>query len=252
MEALSIGRAPDNDLVLNNSKVSRYHARLYKRSDRWVLVDLQSTHGTSVNGTRLSEPIKLRPGDSILVSEVELLFDGSSIRTADGGIKVSLVGTAHSAAEPGSKQVPGKKTASLSPGVLVAIGLVVVFLLFTAIIVHLTGSTVDVSQEVIASHEQEREPEPDIEFGTIDYDGGLYKGWLRDGVPHGQGTLTYSTRSRSSSFYSVFIERGTRDEVYEGEWQFGRKHGYGTLTKRDGTVLEGYWENDTYIGPRGN
>lgn len=46
----TVGRAWDNDIVLDSADVSRYHARLELGDDGLQVVDLQSTNGTRVNG----------------------------------------------------------------------------------------------------------------------------------------------------------------------------------------------------------
>ena len=71
---MTIGRARDNDLVLNDTRASRHHARLQARSGSLVLTDLDSTNGTLVNGGRVSEVVlgdgdRIEIGDSILVVE---------------------------------------------------------------------------------------------------------------------------------------------------------------------------------------
>lgn len=48
-EIVTVGRAPDNDLVINEPTVSRHHARIYRRQGRWVVRDLNSTSGTFVS-----------------------------------------------------------------------------------------------------------------------------------------------------------------------------------------------------------
>lgn len=62
--SLTIGRAPDNDLVLADARVSRHHARISGRAGRLVLADLGSTNGTLVNGARVTE-IVLGFGDQL-------------------------------------------------------------------------------------------------------------------------------------------------------------------------------------------
>lgn len=59
-----IGRSHECDIVLPDPKVSRLHARLDKTEQGWVLIDLESTNGTLVNGKRVSEKL-LEPGDEI-------------------------------------------------------------------------------------------------------------------------------------------------------------------------------------------
>jgi len=69
--ALTIGRAADNDLVLADSRVSRHHARISGRAGRLVLVDLGSTNGTVVNGSRVTE-IVLGFGDQLALGTTRI------------------------------------------------------------------------------------------------------------------------------------------------------------------------------------
>jgi hypothetical protein len=71
---LTIGRAPDNGLVLADGRASRHHARLYGRRGALVLADLGSTNGSWVNDRRIEEMAlgegdQIRIGDTILVVE---------------------------------------------------------------------------------------------------------------------------------------------------------------------------------------
>lgn len=71
---LTIGRAPDNGLVLFDGRVSRHHARMYGRRGALLLADLGSTNGSWVNDRRVDEmPLgegdRIRVGDTILVVE---------------------------------------------------------------------------------------------------------------------------------------------------------------------------------------
>ncbi|HTA42002.1 MAG TPA: SpoIIE family protein phosphatase [Bryobacteraceae bacterium] len=72
---LVIGRRSDSDIVLSHRLASRQHAEVVREGDSWVLVDLQSTHGTFVNGERI-ERYSLKARDRIRLGRdgVELLF----------------------------------------------------------------------------------------------------------------------------------------------------------------------------------
>ncbi len=70
---IRIGRALDNDLILEERNVSRYHAQLRLRYGRYILQDLNSSGGTIVNGFPVQE-IVLRPGDVISLCGVEILY----------------------------------------------------------------------------------------------------------------------------------------------------------------------------------
>ncbi|WP_330299215.1 DUF1707 and FHA domain-containing protein [Streptomyces sp. NBC_00503] len=63
--ALRIGRDPGNGLRLNHETVSRAHAELRLRDGVWVVRDLGSTNGTTVNGRRVTGSAVVRDGDQI-------------------------------------------------------------------------------------------------------------------------------------------------------------------------------------------
>ena len=51
---IRIGKASDNDFVVNDPHVSRYHAKLIREEGGcWLLEDLGSTNGTFVNGAQI-------------------------------------------------------------------------------------------------------------------------------------------------------------------------------------------------------
>lgn len=62
---LRIGRDPANGLRLSHDTVSRVHAELRRQGGVWVLRDLGSTNGTSVNGRRVTGAAIVQDGDSV-------------------------------------------------------------------------------------------------------------------------------------------------------------------------------------------
>lgn len=70
---LSIGRLPDNDIVIDNLAVSGYHARLILDEDHYVIEDLSSLNGTFLNNQRVRRG-SLKNGDSIVIGKHTLLF----------------------------------------------------------------------------------------------------------------------------------------------------------------------------------
>jgi hypothetical protein len=77
----TLGRRIDCDVVLADPRVSRRHAQLRWRSGRYVLFDLGSTGGTSVNGYPVREAV-LEPGDVFSLGGVDIIF---GIETPEGG-----------------------------------------------------------------------------------------------------------------------------------------------------------------------
>lgn len=75
---LKIGRAPDNDHVVDHPLVSKYHARLIEKADGYLLEDLASANGTFVNGERVTTPTKIAKGDTFQIgpTRMRLAKDG--------------------------------------------------------------------------------------------------------------------------------------------------------------------------------
>jgi pSer/pThr/pTyr-binding forkhead associated (FHA) protein len=74
--AVTLGRAPENDLVLDTDEfASVQHARIEPRRDGVWVQDLDSTNGTFVNGVKLTRPRKLASGDVIRVGETDLRYE---------------------------------------------------------------------------------------------------------------------------------------------------------------------------------
>jgi len=71
-----IGRLPECTVVLNDPNVSRRHAEIRRRGNEVVVVDLQSTNGTKVNGRTVREQI-LTDGDEVVVGTSALRFESS-------------------------------------------------------------------------------------------------------------------------------------------------------------------------------
>ncbi|MCC6259805.1 MAG: DUF3662 domain-containing protein [Anaerolineales bacterium] len=70
---INIGRRLDNQLIIDDPRVSRAHAQLRSIKGRYVVFDLNSTGGTFVNGQRTSQSV-LYPGDVISLAGVSLIF----------------------------------------------------------------------------------------------------------------------------------------------------------------------------------
>jgi DNA-binding CsgD family transcriptional regulator len=78
----TIGKGEDNDIVLDDSTVSRLHGLLEEFAEGWCVNDLGSSNGTFVNGTRIWGPHRLRHGDEIRVGRSRLLFRSSAAAAA--------------------------------------------------------------------------------------------------------------------------------------------------------------------------
>jgi hypothetical protein len=70
----TLGRALDNHIVLPDTYVSSYHARLDRRDGEWWLTDMDSYNGTLLNGVPITRSVPLADSDVIGVGHVELEF----------------------------------------------------------------------------------------------------------------------------------------------------------------------------------
>lgn len=86
-DGVALGRAADCGLIIADPRVSRHHAELRREGDGFLLVDLDSTNGTFLNGQSLTRTLPLRDGDMIEWARRGL---SSTIPTLRWGRAVSL------------------------------------------------------------------------------------------------------------------------------------------------------------------
>lgn len=70
---VSLGRALDNDIIIEDPRVSRHHAQIRQRYGHMVLYDLDSSGGTSINDYPIEECM-LHSGDVISLAGVEIIY----------------------------------------------------------------------------------------------------------------------------------------------------------------------------------
>ncbi len=87
--------------------------------------------------------------------------------------------------------------------------------------------------------------------GVMTYaNGDVYKGLWKANLPHGPGELnlfsgaTYTGYFAFGNFEGEGVMRYADGSSYTGMWKKGMRSGYGTLVASDGTVREGFWENN--------
>lgn len=83
-DALTIGRDPGTDLTLNDSGVSRNHARISPDPEGASIEDLGSSNGTYVNGERIEAARRLTDGD-------EIQMGGAVLRVAEGTAETRMM-----------------------------------------------------------------------------------------------------------------------------------------------------------------
>jgi hypothetical protein len=75
-EPITIGRLPESTIVVNDPNASRRHAEIRRSGNDVVVVDLNSTNGTRVNGATIRERV-LNDGDQIVIGTTVLRFETS-------------------------------------------------------------------------------------------------------------------------------------------------------------------------------
>ena len=77
-----IGRSSEA-MPIDDSTISRRHAELTPDAGLWYIRDLQSRNGTWVNGVKIAERMRLRPGDQVRVGSTLMVFGVTETRESD-------------------------------------------------------------------------------------------------------------------------------------------------------------------------
>jgi len=77
-DVTTIGRAADCDITLPERAVSRYHVRVHRQGDRFVVEDLGSKNGTHLNGVPVHGSVAVQDGDEVQIALcVKFIFVGT-------------------------------------------------------------------------------------------------------------------------------------------------------------------------------
>jgi ABC-type multidrug transport system ATPase subunit/pSer/pThr/pTyr-binding forkhead associated (FHA) protein len=82
MQELTIGRAPDNGLVLPHPQVSAHHARLVREGDTYRILDMNSTNHVYVNAEQTTNRV-LKLGDEIRIGAYRLVYEINQLAQYD-------------------------------------------------------------------------------------------------------------------------------------------------------------------------
>lgn len=74
---VGLGRHPQNDIVLDDRTLSRFHARIERRDDRYVVIDLGAQNGVHLNGERIAGEALLQSGDRIDLGRYTAVFQAT-------------------------------------------------------------------------------------------------------------------------------------------------------------------------------
>jgi tetrahydromethanopterin S-methyltransferase subunit G len=75
MKVITFGRSPENDVVINDTQVSRHHLQIIQDdNDSFRLADFGSKNGTYVNGRRVSGEVTLSSNDIVRIGTTALAW----------------------------------------------------------------------------------------------------------------------------------------------------------------------------------
>ena len=76
---VTIGRVSGNDIVLRQGSVSKRHAKIVQKDGKFIVIDLESTNGTIVNGRKITAPQVIRETDKLVVGDYVLQVSASKV-----------------------------------------------------------------------------------------------------------------------------------------------------------------------------
>ncbi|HET8945103.1 MAG TPA: ATP-binding cassette domain-containing protein, partial [Dehalococcoidia bacterium] len=117
---ITIGRLPENDVVIADPQVAGIHARLRSMEGRWVIYDEDTESGTYVNRQRV-KVAELKDGDEILIGTNKVFLDGLTVRGFTGreGVRIDVTGLTKALKD--GRRILDDVSLSIYPGELVAI-----------------------------------------------------------------------------------------------------------------------------------
>lgn len=118
---ISIGRDPDNEVVVADPLVSRRHAVVELGPGEALLRDLGSHNGTSLNGDRLEAPTRLAPDDVVGIGAAQLCWDGERLVPVTRSTGSPLVADGLSVVTRGGKVLLDDVSLTLPAGTLTAV-----------------------------------------------------------------------------------------------------------------------------------
>lgn len=106
-----VGRGAHNDVRLSDESVSETHAKLQKREDGWYVVDMDSTNGTYVGGSRVSGERKVEGSPDVRFGGMKFRFTPTVTATgaeleAKGTRAIAAIGRPQPAAAPVPVRTP--------------------------------------------------------------------------------------------------------------------------------------------------
>lgn len=89
MKVITIGRGYDNDVVINDTKISKNHVQLVQHDNgSYSVIDLNSTNGTYINDKRVTGEVSVHPDDVITIGETRMVV--KSVFAKGAGVEATV------------------------------------------------------------------------------------------------------------------------------------------------------------------
>jgi len=117
---LTIGRLPENDVIINDPQIAGVHARVKNMDNRWVIYDEDTDSGTFVNRRRV-KVAELADGDEILIGTNKVFLDGATVKGFLGrdGVRIDVLNLTRELKD--GRRILNDISLSIQPGEFVAI-----------------------------------------------------------------------------------------------------------------------------------
>jgi len=90
MKVITIGRSPENDIIINDNKVSRTHLQIVQDDNgNYSVIDFNSTNGTFVNGQQITGEVRINQGDEVKIGNTVLPWSQSCFSPVQTSIEPS-------------------------------------------------------------------------------------------------------------------------------------------------------------------
>ena len=117
---IGLGRHPENDIVLDDRTLSRFHAKIMRQGGgdgaRWVVVDLGAQNGVHLNGERISDEVELHSGDRIELGRYTAVFEQPVVAPGrNGSGRPAAAKAPPPAPPPAAAKAPAPPSSSSKP-----------------------------------------------------------------------------------------------------------------------------------------
>lgn len=114
---ITIGRVQGNDIVLPKGNISKRHSRIVLKDGKFIIIDMQSTNGTYVNGKKITSPQVVKGTDKIYIGDFTLQLSGANGAEAGKG-RAAVAEPEPDLADAGGDELDSGPRGAAGPGLI--------------------------------------------------------------------------------------------------------------------------------------